>query len=63
MPIPEKMMSLRQGVLKPGDMVSIDQYVLALPGRLPNTKGKEPKSKKYNGGALFVDHATSHIYL
>jgi len=62
-PIPEKEMSLRQGILEPGDMVSIDQYVSALPGRLPSTKGKEPKSKKYNGGTLFVDHATSHIYL
>jgi len=44
-------------------MVLIDQYVLALPGCLRNTKRKEPKSKKYNGGTLFVDHATAHIYL
>jgi len=63
MPIPEKEMSLRQGILKPGDMVSINQNILALLGYLPNTKGKELKSKKYNGGTLFLDHATSHIYL
>ena len=63
MPIPEKEMSLRRGKLQPGDMVSIDQYVSALPGRLPHTKGKEHKRQKYNGGTLFVDHATSHIYL
>ena len=62
-PIPEKEMSLRRGKLEPGDMVSIDQYASALPGRLPHTKGKEPKRDKYNGGTLFVDHATSHIFL
>jgi len=62
-PIPRKEMSLRRGKLEPGDMVSIDQYVSKLPGCLPNTKGKELKSKKYNGGTLFVDHVTAHIYL
>ena len=61
--IPEKEMSLRRGVMQPGDMVSIDQYVSMLPGRLPHTKGKEPKHQQYNGGTLFVDHATKHIYL
>ena len=34
---------LRAGNLTPGDKVSIDQYISALPGRLPNTKGKESK--------------------
>lgn len=56
-------MSLRRGKLEPGEMVSIDQYVSTIPGRLPNTKGKEPKKNKYTGGTLFVDHATAHIYL
>jgi len=41
--IPKKEMSLSRGKLEPGDMVSIDQYVSALPSRLPYTKGKEPK--------------------
>jgi hypothetical protein len=62
-PLPEKEMLLRRGKLKPGDMVSIDQYVSTLPGRLPHTKGKEPKKDKYNGGTLFVDHATAYVYL
>ena len=61
--IPEKEMSLRRGAMQPGDMVSIDQYVSMLPGHLPHTKGKEPKHQQYNGGTLFVDHATKHIYL
>jgi len=56
-------MLLRHGKRKPGEMVSIDQYVSTLPGCLPKTKGKEPKKDKYNGGTLFVDHATAYIYL
>ena len=39
-PIPGKEMSLKHGQLQPGDMVSIDQYVLTMPGRLLNTFGK-----------------------
>ena len=62
-PIPDKEMLLRRGKLKPGEQVSIDQYESALPGRLPHTKGKEPKRDKYVGGTLFVDHATAHIFL
>ncbi len=61
--VPEKDMLLWHGKLQPGAMVSIDQYVSTLPGHLPKTKGKEPKKDKYNGGTLFVDHATTYIYL
>ena len=61
--IPEADMTLRRGHLHAGDMVSIDQYMSALPGRLCHTKGKEPKKDKFTGGTLFVDHATSYIYL
>jgi len=59
----EKEMALREGKLNPGEMVSIDQYMSAVPGRLPHTKRKESKKDKYIGGTLFVDHATGHIYL
>jgi hypothetical protein len=54
---------LRQGDLKPGDCVSLDQYVSALPGRLLKGYGKEKKKEKYSGGTLFVDHASSLMYL
>jgi hypothetical protein len=37
--------------------------VSAVPGRLPHTSGKEPSKLKYNGGTIFVDHASSFIYL
>jgi hypothetical protein len=54
---------LRTGDLTPGDKVSIDQYISALPGRLSNTKGKEPKKDKYHGGTIFIDHASQYVYL
>jgi hypothetical protein len=53
---------LRQGNLKPGDAVSIDQYMSATHGRLAHTKGKEAKLKQYVGGTIFVDHATTLIH-
>jgi hypothetical protein len=46
----------------PGECVSIDQYFSALPGRLRHTKGKEKNATRYNGGTLFVDHATIYIH-
>ena len=56
-------MDIRQGDLKPGECVSIDQYESSTPGRLKHTKGKEPKKDKFIGGTIFVDHATSYIHL
>jgi hypothetical protein len=55
--------SLRRDNLQPGECISIDQYISAQPGRLPHTKGKESKSDQYNGGTLFVDHASGYIFL
>jgi hypothetical protein len=56
-------MLLKHGDLMPGNMVSIDQYTSTVPGHLPHMYGKEPKKDKYNGGMLFVNHATGYINL
>ena len=56
-------MDIQAGDLQPGDCVSIYQYKSRVPGWLPNTKGKEPKKDKYNGGSIFVDHALGLIYI
>jgi hypothetical protein len=53
---------LRSEHLQPGQKVSMDQYHSSVPGRLPNTKGKESKDKQYCGGTIFVDHATGYIF-
>jgi hypothetical protein len=55
--------TLRLENLQPGDCVLMDQYLSPQPGRLPHTKGKEPKTEQYNGGTIFVDHASSFIFL
>jgi hypothetical protein len=60
-PPPE--MKIRAGDLRPGDCVRVDQYVSSVPGRLPNTMGKDPSKLKYHGGTIFVDHASSFVYL
>jgi hypothetical protein len=53
----EKDKMLRRDHVEPGQMVSVDQYISALPGRLPNTKGKEAKKDKYCGGTnLLIMH-------
>ena len=57
------LMKLKENNLKPGDRVSIDQYISAVPGRLPHTKGKESKNDKFVGGTLFVDHATGFVFV
>jgi hypothetical protein len=63
MKVDEKEQMLRRGHLEPGQMVSVHQYVSALPGRLPHTKGKEPKQDKYCGGTTFLDHASTKIFI
>ena len=54
--------NLSKDKLLPGAMVSIDQYISATHGRLPHTKEKEAKSKKFVGGTLFIDHAIQLIH-
>ena len=63
----EKTVKAREGILKtehlkPGDMVSTDQYVSKLPGRLPHTKGKEKDKERYQGGTIYVDEASGFIF-
>ena len=60
---PDREMAIRRENLRPGECTSLDQYVSAFPGRLPNTFGKESPKEKFNGGTIFVDHATSYIYI
>ena len=56
-------MMLRHEHLQPGDCVSLDQYESSIPGCLPHTYGKEKKDDQYNGGTLFVDQASSMVFI
>ena len=53
--------SLKSDDLLPGQRVSIDHYVLSLPGRLYESRGGTPIKDMYHGGAIFVDHASGYI--
>ena len=55
-------MVTRSENLRPGDCVSLDQYDSTLTGRLPHTRGKEPKKDQYTGSTLFIDHATGLMH-
>ena len=57
-----KDMAIRANDLKPGEGISIDQFQSTLPGRLPNTKGKEDEKDRFHGGTIMVDHASGFIF-
>ena len=56
-------MKIKEDDLKPGQRVSVDQYVCALPGRLYSSRGGTRESEKYHGGTIFVDHASGYIHI
>jgi Reverse transcriptase (RNA-dependent DNA polymerase) len=60
---PDKEFRLKIDDLEPGNTVSMDQYQSPERGRLPNTYGKEKEEAKYGGGTIFIDHASTKIYV
>ena len=60
---PDSEMSLKVDHLLPGQAVSMDHYQSTIKGRLEHTFGKEKDDDKYSGGTIFVDHATTTIYI
>jgi hypothetical protein len=60
---PEREGVLKAGHLKPGEVVSTDQYVSKLRGRLYHTRGQEKDHERFSGGTIFVDHATGFTYI
>ena len=47
----------------PGNYVSVDQYISSVPGHLTHTKGKNLTNKKFFRGTIFVDQASSYVYI
>ena len=55
---------MSDGVLMPGQLVSVDQYIADHnPGRLPGTYGKEPAANKLRGGNIFLDVASKLVFV
>ena len=51
---------LKHGHTQPGDCVSADHYISAVPGRLFHTYGRERQG--FEAGTLFVDHASGKVF-
>ena len=60
-PNPDLENILRSGDLKPGSVISVDQYKSSVRGQLPLTQGREKLSRKFCGGTLFYDHVSAKI--
>lgn len=61
--IPDQQLALRRDRLFPGQLVSIDHFECTPRGRLINTFGKESLDDRFRGGCVFVDHASSYVYV
>ena len=70
-PVPGKRSSVVrdvQGALKkddlvPGQRVAVDYFVCSTKGRLFTSRGKTPPKEMYDGGCIFVDHASGYIWI
>ena len=49
--------------LKPGDRISVDQYESTVLGCLWGSKGRTRDDNMFNGGTIFVDHASGLIHV
>lgn len=61
--IPETEGVLSKDQYEAGDFVSVDQYVIKAPGRLPTGYGRESDTNMFHGGTIFRDAATKYIHV
>ena len=61
--IPQEKDMTHRDVVFPGQRVAADHLKSSLKGRLPNTYGKESEDDRYSGSCLFMDYASSYIYV
>ena len=43
--------------------MAVDQFVVKVPGRLPNTAGKKKMDNRYTGGTIFVDLVSGFTFV
>ena len=53
--------SIDDDVLRPGQKVSVDHFIVKEKERLFESKGKTPDHIMYSGGCIFIDHATKYF--
>jgi hypothetical protein len=55
--------ALKRNNLLPGQEVSVDHFICSTRGRLPNSRGRTSTTSMYQGGAIFVDHASGYVHI
>eukprot|EP00804_Cyclotella_cryptica_P001025 CCRYP_008339-RA/>CCRYP_008339-RA protein AED:0.22 eAED:0.23 QI:0/-1/0/1/-1/1/1/0/190 len=61
--IPEASSAITRDDYHVGDFVSLDQYVVKTPGRLPTGYGRESITDMFHGGTIFRDAASKYIHV
>ena len=61
--LPQREAALTRDQYCTGDFVSMDQYVVKTPGRLPEGYGREGENNRFHGGTIFRDAATKIIHV
>ena len=61
--VPETEGSLKNNDLFPGQRVSMDHFICSAKGRLYDSLGKSKDQVMFQGGCLFVDHASGYIHV
>ena len=61
--LPEAIGALTRDKYNVGDFVSLDQYVVKTPGRLPSGYGQESNVNMFHGGTIFRDAASKIIHV
>jgi hypothetical protein len=61
--VPEEVGALSRDKYEVGDFVSMDQYVVKTPGRLPTGYGKESHVNMFHGGTIFRDSSSKYIHV
>jgi hypothetical protein len=50
-------------ILIPGQKVSMDHFIVSTPGRANNSRGSDSQDKMFKGGVIFVDDASSYVFV
>jgi hypothetical protein len=61
--VPEEAGALSREQYETGDFVSLDQYVVKTPGRLPTGFGRESNTNMFHGGTIFRDAGSKYIHV
>ena len=55
--------NLKKDRLVPGSMISTDQFVSSVKGRLHHTRGRERPEDAYSGGTVYVDDSSGFLFV